>query len=121
VSGLIDFVLLLVVFSALEAITNRGHALSGAVQLAVVLGYFGYFWSSRGQSIGMMVFGFKVRDQATGRYPSVGKAVWRGFVWWVEAVLTVCLIGALGWLWMLWDPQKQAIHDKVAGTIVTTG
>jgi uncharacterized RDD family membrane protein YckC len=121
VGGLIDFVLLLVVFSALEAITNRGHALSGAVQLAVVLGYFGYFWSSRGQSIGMMVFGFKVRDQATGRYPSVGKAVWRGFVWWVEAVLTVCLIGALGWLWMLWDPQKQAIHDKVAGTIVTTG
>ena len=22
----------------------------------------------------------------------------------------------LGWFWMLWDPQKQTWHDKVANT-----
>ncbi len=44
----------------------------------------------------------------------------RGLIWTIEYALTFCIIGAVGWLWMLWDPQKQAIHDKVAGTIVTT-
>ena len=68
----------------------------------------------------MMVFGFKVRDVATGQYPSLGKAALRGFIWWLEVAFTVCIIGAIGWLWQLWDPQRQAIHDKVAGTIVTT-
>ena len=24
----------------------------------------------------------------------------------------------LGWFWMLWDPQKQTWHDKVANTFV---
>jgi uncharacterized RDD family membrane protein YckC len=41
-------------------------------------------------------------------------------MWTLEYALTFGLVGALGWLWMLWDPQKQAIHDKIAGTIVTT-
>jgi hypothetical protein len=50
----------------------------------------------------------------------MGKAAPRGFIWTLEYALTFCLVGALGWLWMLWDPQKQAINDKVAGTIVTT-
>jgi uncharacterized RDD family membrane protein YckC len=84
-----------------------------------MLGYFGYFWSTRGQTVGMMIFGFKVRDKATGQFPSLGKAVLRGFIWWLEVAFTVCIIGAIGWLWQLWDPEKQAIHDKVAGTIVT--
>jgi uncharacterized RDD family membrane protein YckC len=61
-----------------------------------------------------------VRDVATGQYPTMGKAALRGFIWTLEYALTFCLVGALGWLWMLWDPQKQAIHDKIARTIVTT-
>ena len=84
------------------------------------LGSFGYFWSSSGQTVGMMVFGFRVRDRTTGGFPSLGMAMLRGFVWWLELLFTFCLIGALGWLWMLWDSQHQAIHDKLAGTIVTT-
>ncbi|MFI4971503.1 MAG: RDD family protein, partial [Hyphomicrobiales bacterium] len=82
--------------------------------------YFGYMWSSQGASIGMMPFGFKVRDIATGQYPTMGKAALRGFIWLLEVFFTVCIFGAVGWLWQLWDPQRQAIHDKVAGTIVTT-
>jgi uncharacterized RDD family membrane protein YckC len=118
VGGLIDVVILLVVFGVVDAIfKNSGGA--GLVNLVLVVAYFAYFWSSRGQSIGMMPFGFKVRDMATGQYPTVGKAALRGFIWWLEVALTVCIIGAIGWLWQLWDPQKQAIHDKIAGTIVT--
>jgi uncharacterized RDD family membrane protein YckC len=120
VGGLIDVVIIFVVFGIVDVITRDSRGITGIVNLILVLAYFGYFWSSRGQSIGMMPFGFKVRDVATGQYPTLGKAVLRGFIWWLEVGFTICIIGAVGWLWQLWDPQKQAIHDKVAGTIVTT-
>jgi hypothetical protein len=120
VGGLIDVVILFIVFGIVDVIVRDARGPAGLINLILILGYFGYFWSSRGQSIGMMPFGFKVRDVATGQYPTIGKAVLRGFIWWLEVVFTICIIGAIGWLWQLWDPQKQAIHDKVAGTIVTT-
>ena len=119
VGGLIDVVIILVVFAIVDVLFRDARGIAGLVNLVLVLGYFGYFWSSQGASIGMMPFGFKVRDMQTGQYPSMGKAVLRGFIWWLEVVFTFCLIGAIGWLWQLWDPRRQALHDKVAGTIVT--
>jgi uncharacterized RDD family membrane protein YckC len=121
VAGLIDAVLLAALFGVVEALTNRNHGGAGIVDLAVALAYFGYFWSSRGQTVGMMVFGFRVRDRLTGRFPSVGKAVLRGFVWWLEVWFTFCVIGLVAWLWMFWDSQRQGFHDKVAGTVVVQG
>jgi uncharacterized RDD family membrane protein YckC len=120
VGGLIDIIILAVVLGIIEAVTRGSNVASTLIDVLVTLAYFGYFLSSRGQSIGMMVFGFHVRDIQTGQYPSLGKAVLRGFVWWLELFLTVCIVGIIGWLWMFWDPQRQGIHDKVAGTIVTT-
>jgi len=120
VGGLIDVVILIVVGIVIDIVFRGARGLSGPIGFVVDLGYFAYFWSSRGQSIGMMPFGFKVRDMATGQFPTMGKAALRGFVWLIELGFTICLIGAVGWLWQLWDPQKQAIHDKVAGTVVTT-
>ncbi len=120
VGGLIDIIILAVVLGLLEGITRGSHTGSGLVDLAVTLAYFGYFLSSRGQSIGMMVFGFRVRDKNTGQFPSIGASVLRGFIWWLELGFTICIVGAVGWLWMFWDPMRQGIHDKVAGTIVTT-
>jgi uncharacterized RDD family membrane protein YckC len=121
VGGLIDVVLLGIVVGIVNRITQdtRGF-LSIAVGIVIYIAYFTYFLSQRGQTVGMMPFGFKVRDQATGQYPDVGKSALRGFIWYLEVLFTICIVGAIGWLWMLWDPQKQAIHDKVAGTIVTT-
>jgi uncharacterized RDD family membrane protein YckC len=121
VGGLVDVIILLVVFGIIDAIFRGAgnNSVAGLINLILMLGYFGYFWSTRGQTVGMMIFGFKVRDKATGQFPSLGKAVLRGFIWWLEVAFTFCIIGAIGWLWQLWDPEKQAIHDKVAGTIVT--
>jgi uncharacterized RDD family membrane protein YckC len=120
VGGLIDVVILIVVNGIVGTILQKVTGLAGLLNLVIDVAYFGYFWSSQGASIGMMPFGFKVRDMATGQYPTMGKAALRGFIWVLEVGFTVCIIGAVGWLWQLWDPQKQAIHDKVAGTIVTT-
>jgi uncharacterized RDD family membrane protein YckC len=134
VGGLIDVVILVVIFGIIAVIfisagdarllpgffEHRLLTLAGVLSVVIDIAYFAYFWSSRGASIGMMPFGFKVRDVVTGQYPTMGKAALRGFIWTLEYALTFCLVGALGWLWMLWDAQKQAIHDKIAGTIVTT-
>jgi uncharacterized RDD family membrane protein YckC len=121
--GLIDVVILavvnVVVFVVFGAI--KLSFVASIANIVIDLGYLGYFWSTQGATIGMMPFGFKVRDLATGQYPTLGKALLRALIWWLEVALTVCLFGAIGWLWQLWDPQKQAIHDKIAGTIVSNG
>jgi uncharacterized RDD family membrane protein YckC len=134
VGGLIDVVILVVIYGIIALIfISAGDAgnlpgffghrlltLAGVLSVVIDVAYFAYFWSSRGASIGMMPFGFKVRDVATGQYPTMGKAALRGIIWTLEVGFTTCIIGAIGWLWQLWDPKKQAIHDKIAGTIVTT-
>ena len=121
VGGLIDVIILAVIAGVINRIINdKTGIISLVIGLVIYVGYFTYFWSQRGQSIGMMPFGFKVRDQNTGQFPEPTKAALRGLIWYLEVAFTICIIGAVGWLWQLWDPQKQAIHDKVAGTIVTT-
>jgi uncharacterized RDD family membrane protein YckC len=119
VGGLIDLVLLAILLGLVEGVTHGSHLVAGAADLAVALAYFGYMWSSRGQTIGMMVFNFHVRDQLTGQRPGVGMAIVRGLIWWLEVAF--CCVGAIGWLWMFWDARHQALHDKVARTIVTAG
>lgn len=122
VGGLIDVILIGIVAGAVGAIFRGNYGIGGGVGLVVTVVYLTYMWNSQGQSVGMMVFGFRVRDQATGQYPDVGKAVARAIVWWLEVALTpVCLIGFIGWGWQLWDARRQALHDKVVGTIVTAG
>jgi uncharacterized RDD family membrane protein YckC len=125
VGGLIDVVILVFIYGIFAIIFISAPLpapilLAGILSVVVDVAYFAYFWSSGGASIGMMPFGFKVRDVATGQYPTMGKAALRGLIWTLEFGFTIFIIGAIGWLWQLWDPQKQAIHDKIAGTIVTT-
>lgn len=121
--GLIDVVILAVVNGIVATVFSAIHlaVVASIANIAIDLGYLGYFWSTQGATIGMMPFGFKVRDLATGQYPTLGKAILRAVIWTLEVGLTICIVGAIGWAWQLWDPQRQAIHDKVAGTIVNSG
>jgi uncharacterized RDD family membrane protein YckC len=120
VQGLIDLIVLGVINGIIGAIFQKATGVAGLISLIIDLAYWGYFLSQRGQSIGMMVFGFHVRSVQTGQFPDVGRSVLRGFIWHLEIVFTICIVGLVGWLWMFWDPQKQGWHDKAAGTIVTT-
>jgi uncharacterized RDD family membrane protein YckC len=120
VQGLIDLIVLGVINGIIGAIFQKATGVAGFIDLIIDLAYLGYFLSQRGQSIGMMVFGFHVRSVQTGQFPDVGRSVLRGFIWHLEIAFTICIVGLVGWLWMFWDPQKQGWHDKAAGTIVTT-
>ena len=42
----------------------------------------------------------------------------RTFVFVIETALFYILIGGLGFLWMVWDKNKQTWHDKAAGSYV---
>ena len=91
-----------------------GQSVGIVVGLALSIGYHVYFISSpSGQTPGMRALGIRAINQVTGGQIDPGKAVVR----WVMSIVSgfVCLVG---YLWMLWDPEKQTWHDKVAGTYV---
>ena len=75
----------------------------------------GYVWlgHAHGQTLGKRAMGLGVISKADGRRLGLR----RGFV-----RLIVQSLGALpfylGWLWSIWDGDKQAWHDKAAGSLV---
>lgn len=81
---------------------------------------FLYFWLLHaywnGQTVGKKVFGMRV-VQVDGTRIGVGQAALRQAV---ETVLSwLCCVGGLLDLgWILFDPRKQALHDKAARTVV---
>ena len=93
-----------------------------AVWLVVGVVYFSLLnGGARGQTLGKMVWNIRVRDAATGGPLGPAKAAVR---YAVPAVLAsfIPILGLLVWLtdglWPLWDRRRQALHDKVAGSVV---
>lgn len=82
--------------------------------IVVGVAYSVYFiGSGSGQTIGMRILGIRAIDAATGGRIDYGRAFIRYLVSFVSGL--ACLIG---YLWMLWDPEKQTWQDKVANTFV---
>jgi len=71
------------------------------------------FWATRQATPGKMLMRLRVVDAATGGTPPLPRLVAR----YVGYILSSLPLG-LGYLWMLWDPQKQCWHDKLARTLV---
>ncbi|MBX3013609.1 MAG: RDD family protein [Caldilineaceae bacterium] len=75
-----------------------------------------------GQTFGKRMAGIRVVER-NGNPPGMGRALLRYLIGFgAEALLmNVLLLGLVGFLWPLWDKQKQAWHDKIAGTFVVQG
>ena len=111
-AALIDGVLLGILGFVLREATSQ--AAGSAIALAVGIAYFGYLeGSASGQTLGKKWIGIRVIDFNTGGPIGPGRAVIRYFGRWVSAI--ACL---LGYLWMLWDKEKQTWHDKFANDVV---
>ena len=67
----------------------------------------------RGQTLGKRMIGIRVIDLARGGPIGYGRA----FVRTVGRGLSFFVFG-LGYLWMLWDKEKQTWHDKIANPVV---
>jgi uncharacterized RDD family membrane protein YckC len=112
VASLLDGILVTIVYWIGFAI--GGRALASIVGIIVSLAYFSYFEGSpSGQTIGKKALGIRVIDFATGGALGFG----RGFIRWISRILSTipCF---LGYLWMLWDKEKQTWHDKIATSVV---
>ena len=103
---------------------SSGNAAGGLFLLAALAASWLYFlWptASSGQTLGKKMLKIKVVD-ASGYAPGWGKSFMRYVVGFgLENLLMYVMIGLLGWLWPLWDANKQAWHDKIGGTFVIDG
>ena len=111
VAAIIDGVILFVVGIVLSIIGGSGGQGLGTL---LSLAYFTYLeGSASGQTIGKRAMNIRVVDFNSGTTIGYGRAAIR----WIFRLVSgfVCL---LGYLWMLWDKEKQTWHDKVAGSVV---
>ncbi|MFI6598964.1 RDD family protein [Nonomuraea sp. NPDC050536] len=89
------------------------------VLITSIIGFL-YFWLLEafwnGQTLGKKLFGMRV-VQESGARAGVGQIALREFV---RVLLGwICCIGELlNYGWILFDPRKQALHDKAAKTLV---
>jgi uncharacterized RDD family membrane protein YckC len=109
-AALIDAIVLGVVSAILKAILGTAGTGLG---LLVSLGYFTYFHGSTGQTPGDAALAIRIIDLQGGG--SIGYA--RAFIRWLVSLVSAIVI-LIGYLWMLWDSEKQTWHDKAAGSVV---
>jgi uncharacterized RDD family membrane protein YckC len=84
------------------------------VWLLLAIGYDVYYHGGEsGQTIGKRVVGIRVIDSRNGGPIGYGRSAVRFFGRYLSAV--ACY---LGYLWMLWDKEKQCWHDKMANDLV---
>ena len=109
---IIDGILLSIVSGVLRAVIGSGGgALLG---LVVDIVYFTVLiGGNRGQTVGQMALGIRVIDFNTGGPIGYGRA----FIRWLVAIVSALAI-FIGYLWMLWDKEKQCWHDKAANDVV---
>ena len=74
------------------------------------------FWEYRSATPGKMVVGAKIVDAQTGGHPTAMQCVIRYFAY-IVSTIPFCV----GFLWIAFDPRKQAWHDKLAHTLVVRG
>ncbi|MDQ6909612.1 MAG: RDD family protein [Actinomycetota bacterium] len=116
--GVGGFLVIFIVGLILGAISS---ALMLIVDLIAYLGLIGWqVWiatqvGATGTSPGMRVVGLKCLGQETGQTIGAGLGVVRWLAHFVDGV--ICYIG---WLFPLWDPQKQTLADKIMRTVVIT-
>jgi uncharacterized RDD family membrane protein YckC len=109
---LIDGILLGIVNVILRAIAGMGGG-TGLGTL-VSLAYFTYFEGGpTGQTLGKKAMGIRVIDFGGGGSIGYGRA----FIRWIGRFVSA-IVFLLGYLWMLWDKERQTWHDKFANSVV---
>jgi uncharacterized RDD family membrane protein YckC len=79
--------------------------------------------SPQGQTVGMMAVGVRaVRDETLGELGyarALGRALFEGLLRLINLLFFLLgLVWVLDMLFPLWDPKRQTLHDKVAGSVV---
>lgn len=111
VAIIVDSIIVGIVVAILGAVLGTTGNVLG---IAIALAYYTYFEGGpTGQTLGKRALGIRVYDLRQGGPIGYG----RGLLRYVGKIISgiPCL---LGYLWMLWDGEKQTWHDKIATTVV---
>ena len=80
--------------------------------LLLLATYGAVMWKLRGTTVGGIVFGLKV-VRLDGRPIDWATAIVRALGCFLSMV-----VAGLGFIWIVFDDERQAWHDKIAGTVV---
>ena len=105
VALLLDLILVGIVCSVLRIPTHDGL-------LLVLAAYGAVMWKLRGTTIGGIVCGLRLA-RLDGRPIDWATAVTRA----LASFLSFFVVG-LGFIWVVFDPERQSWHDKIAGTVI---
>jgi uncharacterized RDD family membrane protein YckC len=82
------------------------------VHIVILAIYGAIMWKLRGSTVGGIVFDLHV-VRLDGRPIDWETAIVRA----LGCILSLVVVG-LGFIWIAFDPNNQAWHDKIAGTVV---
>lgn len=113
-AAFLDGLILAVPQWILIAIAPDAAAVIYVLFLLIGIAYYTYLEGGpKGQTIGKGALGIRVYDLKQGGSIGFGRAFIRYIGRYVSGIVIL-----LGYLWMLWDPEKQTWHDKFAGSVV---
>lgn len=124
IDGLVMIVIILpfyIVFGLLSNFALKGNAMLlmfmplvlWVFQLAVFVYYLCIYQHKNGQTIGRKTMHIKTVLMLDGSTPSAGKFLLREIIF--KMLSSILMIG---YLMAIFDAKKQALHDKLAGTVV---
>lgn len=108
----------LILITGIALILNQGQSLAPyqvpfLCYLLILTGLFlAWFWT-KGQTLGMLAWKIRVIDREKNAPISFKRA----FIRYAFSLLSWGCAG-IGFLWCLWDPDHQMLHDKLAKTRV---
>jgi uncharacterized RDD family membrane protein YckC len=120
--GVAFFILFFVIIAAAGGLEQADEGLGGLSAVGFIVPFAGLvlyevgLTATRGQTVGKMALGIRVVDEATGQPPGWGPS----FVRWVVPLVMgfVPFLTLVDALWLLWDANRQCLHDKAAKTLV---
>ncbi len=118
VAALIDGILLALANTAIGYVTSAVMGDSGAninmvLSFAMSVGYYVWYQQKSMQTLGKKAMKIKVVTM-DGKTPTLFAFFLREIIGKMVSVIILFI----GYLMVLWDPKKQALHDRIAGTYV---
>ncbi len=103
--------------SELQRLQSSPNQLASVLaSMAIGIAYFFIFWVHYdGATPGKKLLGIKIIRE-NGEKITYPVAIIR-YIGFLLSSATIFFFG-LGFLWVIWDKKKQALHDKIAGTLV---